>query len=477
MVHFSVLFVTLSIVSASVQAAPYPLTKRIAQVISDSTTKWEAATKLGHSHQQDAAGGGQQCNPIAVNAFGTLLAAAGPCEQQDNADKMVDLAKQLNNDANMIKFAQIFAQQPRNTPTSQSVPYCQTAPKNSELNGLFQCQFQGADPKTFVGGIAVGGTGTIPFGMSAALNPAGSCPAHPGGPIADGTQLVDQVSSSGASSSSSGNSSSNTTSGTPSSVSAASAASGSSSSAVVAAIATTASSAVSATATASSSSSSNFKLQNGKDAQALNKKFQTLDANSTCTDGDQACIGTAFAQCVGGSFVETPCGSGLTCAALPLVNKAGTSITCTTQADAATRIAATGATGGVTGNDSSSGAGSSSATSSAVSSASTLAASSGSASSSSDFKLQNGKDAQTLNKKFQSLTADSSCTDGDQACIGSAFAQCVGGKFVQTQCSGGLTCAALPLVNKAGTSITCTTKVDAATRIAATGATGGVTGN
>ena len=28
---------------------------------------------------------------------------------------MIDLAKQLNNDADMIKFAQIFAQQPRNT--------------------------------------------------------------------------------------------------------------------------------------------------------------------------------------------------------------------------------------------------------------------------------------------------------------------------------------------------------------------------
>ena len=28
---------------------------------------------------------------------------------------MIDLAKTLNNDADMIKFAQIFAQQPRNT--------------------------------------------------------------------------------------------------------------------------------------------------------------------------------------------------------------------------------------------------------------------------------------------------------------------------------------------------------------------------
>ncbi len=64
---------------------------------------------------QLAAGGADKCNPVSVTAFTTLLAAAGPCEQQDSADAMVDLAKTLNNDADMIKFAQIFAQQPRNT--------------------------------------------------------------------------------------------------------------------------------------------------------------------------------------------------------------------------------------------------------------------------------------------------------------------------------------------------------------------------
>ena len=92
-------------ISSTVSALP--LQRRIAQTISDSTKQWEAAC--------DAAGGGQQCNTIAVNAFGTLLAAAGPCDQQNAADGMIDLAKQLNNDANMIKFAQIFAQQPRNS--------------------------------------------------------------------------------------------------------------------------------------------------------------------------------------------------------------------------------------------------------------------------------------------------------------------------------------------------------------------------
>ena len=50
-----------------------------------------------------------------MTAFTTLLAAAGPCDQQDSADAMIDLAKTLNDDADMIKFTQIFVQQPRNT--------------------------------------------------------------------------------------------------------------------------------------------------------------------------------------------------------------------------------------------------------------------------------------------------------------------------------------------------------------------------
>ena len=66
-------------------------------------------------HIQTKAGGQDKCNPIAVTAFATLLAAADPCAQQDSADAMIDLAKQLNNDPDMIRLAQIFAQQPRNT--------------------------------------------------------------------------------------------------------------------------------------------------------------------------------------------------------------------------------------------------------------------------------------------------------------------------------------------------------------------------
>ncbi|KAI0291651.1 hypothetical protein B0F90DRAFT_1812095 [Multifurca ochricompacta] len=310
-----------AITVGSVTAAPTThLSKRIAQVISDSTKKWEAAC--------DAAGGGQQCNAIAVNAFGTLLAAAGPCDQQDNADIMMDLSKKLNS-PDMIKFAQLFDQQPRNTPNSVSVQYCQKAPRNQELDGLFQCQFQGADPVNFTGGVKAGQPGTIPFGQKAILNPAGSCPAHTSGPIADGTQLVDQVTSSGASSSPSSNKGSGKGKAAAPAPAPAKSSNSNSSPAPPAV----------GSSSPPASGAKGFAVQNGKDAQALNVKFQSLTADSSCTDGENACVGGNFAQCVGGKFVTTACSASTTCVALPLVNKPGTSITCDTQADADARIA------------------------------------------------------------------------------------------------------------------------------------------
>lgn len=65
--------------------------------------------------------------------------------------------------------------------------------------------------------------------------------------------------------------------------------------------------------------------------------------------GQQACISSQFAQCVDGSWVLTPCGSPLSCFALPLVNKRGTSITCDSRADATARFQQAGVTGGVDG--------------------------------------------------------------------------------------------------------------------------------
>jgi len=174
--------VLMALLAASATSA-MPLQKRIAQTIADSTTLWVQAC--------NKAGGGGQCNTISQAAFSTLLAAGKNCDQQNAADKMIDLAKTLNNNADMIRLAQIFVQQPRNAPDGLQVPYCQTAPKNAELNGLFHCQFAGSDFTKFSGDQ----TGNLPLGVSA-VNPPGSCPAlnHP---VPDGVQLDSLVSSPG----------------------------------------------------------------------------------------------------------------------------------------------------------------------------------------------------------------------------------------------------------------------------------------
>lgn len=122
-----------------------------------------------------------------------------------------------------------------------------------------------------MGGVAVGGAGTIPFGLSAPVNPPGSCPANPSGPIADGTQL-DAITT---------NPRANGGSAPPATVAAPPAAT---------TVATTAATTVATVATVAApqvtpatTSGTGFKLANGQDAQALNAKFATLTANSACT--------------------------------------------------------------------------------------------------------------------------------------------------------------------------------------------------
>ncbi|KAJ3789714.1 hypothetical protein GGU10DRAFT_383910 [Lentinula aff. detonsa] len=86
--------------------------------------------------------------------------------------------------------------------------------------------------------------------------------------------------------------------------------------------------------------------------------------------------------------------------------------------------------------------------------------------------LKNGQDAITLNAQYQTLTAASSCTIGDNACVTGKFAQCVNGKFVLQSCATGTICAAIPLDSpNTGTLTTCTTQSDLDSRLAATGAT------
>jgi len=83
--------------------------------------------------------------------------------------------------------------------------------------------------------------------------------------------------------------------------------------------------------------------------------------------------------------------------------------------------------------------------------------------------LAAGQAAVALNAQFASLTASSSCTAGQDACVNGQFAQCVNGAFVTTACAAGTICAALPTTQSAPL-VTCTTQEDLTQRIAATGA-------
>ena len=208
---------------------------------------------------------------------------------------------------------------------------------------------------------------------------------------------------------------------------------------------------------------------------------------SSCTAGENACVNGGFAQCVRGRFVDSGCPAGLKCFALHLVDSEGTSITCTTQQDAEARISATGATGGVNGVGNNNvqspepapAPASTSAPAPTSKDAPPKSAPQPPASPPADakpFTLQNDQDAQALNAKFATLNANSPCQDGEQACVNGGFAQCVGGEFLVSGCLAPTESFALPLVNKAGTSIACSTEAEAEARIAATGATGGIQG-
>lgn len=227
-----------------------------------------------------------------------------------------------------------------------------------------------------MGGTKVGGAGTIPFGQGKPLNPPGSCPANPDGPIADGTQLVSITQDPGVPGGAQGGGKAQGNGKAKAGAKGAAPAPTEPAAPPAESPAPPANSGAKAPAGnvatgGAGGAGGGFKLQNGKDAQALNAKFEGLNAGSACkgsfpffpsdlnnlqsyaiefmTDGDQACIDGGFAQCVGGKFAVTQCAGGTKCIALPLVNKPGTSITCTTEADATARIEATGATGGISG--------------------------------------------------------------------------------------------------------------------------------
>ncbi len=149
---------------------------------------------------------------------------------------------------------------------------------------MFQCQFQGANQKTFVGGLALGAAGTIPFGHTEALNPLGSCAANPDGPIADGTQLTDITQDPGLKNvSGSSSAPSKSSASKPQKTSSAPAAASTTEATATTSTEVSAAPPAETSSASSSSSSSNFQLQNALDAQELNAQFQTLTADSSCS--------------------------------------------------------------------------------------------------------------------------------------------------------------------------------------------------
>ncbi|KAJ3179838.1 hypothetical protein HDU87_002406 [Geranomyces variabilis] len=221
-----------------------------------------------------------------------------------------------------------------------------------------------------------------------------------------------------------------------------------------------------AAASVSAQSIAKTRCSNGQAAQTADAAKASITTSSACNVGDSTCVGDLFGQCVSGKFVTTACAGGLKCQILPLVNKSGTSVACTTDADKTARIADS------LGNCNGGGAAAPSAPAPQAPAAPAAPATPPPAAPASgsggiaQTRCSNGQAAQTADAAKASITTSSACNVGDSTCVGDLFGQCVSGKFVTTACAGGLKCQILPLVNKAGTSVACTTDADKTARIA-----------
>ncbi|CAG8762656.1 26486_t:CDS:2, partial [Dentiscutata erythropus] len=81
------------------------------------------------------------------------------------------------------------------------------------------------------------------------------------------------------------------------------------------------------------------------------------------------------------------------------------------------------------------------------------------------IRKENADQADAENEKFSSLTPDSPCKIGQNACVNGEFAQCPNGKFVLFPCAATEQCFSLPLVLSRGTSLTCDTPADKDARL------------
>ncbi|CAG8487254.1 5062_t:CDS:2 [Funneliformis mosseae] len=225
---------------------------------------------------------------------------------------------------------------------------------------------------------------------------------------------------------------------------------------------------ISALVTLSSSQTPEIQSQNADLAEELEKKFESLTKDSECEEGSNACIKGDFAKChkvfengkLVNRFSIQPCGGDLKCYVLPLVLKPGTSITCTNLEDRNRRIDVARGKFSATGKSDP-----------FVPPPPKTACNEGVGKA--EFRKINADNAEDLTEKFSTFTADQPCQVNETACIGQVFAKCAtvlkDGKFVnqfQLQaCGGGTICIVAPLVNKCGTTITCSTEQDRIDRL------------
>jgi hypothetical protein len=89
----------------------------------------------------------------------------------------------------------------------------------------------------------------------------------------------------------------------------------------------------------STSPPANFLQQNKIDARQKDSARNSIAPGSACTGGDVVCAGDLVGQCANGAIVTTACNTGLKCRILPLQLRPGTTVSCTTDEDAARRLA------------------------------------------------------------------------------------------------------------------------------------------
>ena len=151
----------------STSRAPTLLLKRIAQTdLGQVAQSWQdLCEQSGGPRGNDP--NNDPCVKLAgVNGINALLANADACAQQDNADAMIDFAKQpgVKNEQALIGNAVAYRKHPRNALNINGVVpstlFCEKAPRNPELKGVVNAQLQGVDPGLF----GSPSTGVVAFG-------------------------------------------------------------------------------------------------------------------------------------------------------------------------------------------------------------------------------------------------------------------------------------------------------------------------